>query len=257
VRHKGDTIAKVMETSPPAVTFRRDLSGQRLVDWDALLQRLANIQLQDGHDEFRWNLHENGQFSVASMYNALILPDVPIDKISNDKLWKLKIPLRIKVFGWYLRKGVVLTKDNLAKRNWHGSKKCVFCHQDETIKHLFFQCRLARSIWSVIQVASTLFPPRSITNIFGNWLKKHIRVGAIAFIWSLWLCRNDKVFNDKNSSFLQVIYRATGTLRLWSSLQHLQDRDLYTEVCARLEATARDTFSQHGWPHSLRISASS
>jgi hypothetical protein len=60
------------------------------------------------------------------MYNALILPDVPINKLSNNKPWKLKIPLRIKVFGWYLCKGVVLTKDNLAKRNWHGSKKCVF-----------------------------------------------------------------------------------------------------------------------------------
>jgi hypothetical protein len=45
VRHKGDTITKVMETSPPAVVFRRDLSGQRLVAWNALLQRLANIQL--------------------------------------------------------------------------------------------------------------------------------------------------------------------------------------------------------------------
>jgi hypothetical protein len=78
---------------------------------------LANIQPQDGHDEFRWNLYENGKFSVASMYNALILPDVPIDKISNDKLWKLKIPLRIKVFRWYLRKGVILMKDNLAKQN--------------------------------------------------------------------------------------------------------------------------------------------
>jgi hypothetical protein len=160
---------------------------------------------------------------------------------------------------------VVLTRDNLAKRNWHGSKKCVFCYQDETIKHLFFQCRLARSIWSVIQVASNLFPPRSITNIFGNWLngidnwfKRHIRVRAIAFIWSLWLYRNDKVFNDKNSSILEVIiYRAIGTLHLWSTLQRLQDRDLYTEVCTRLEATARDTFSQHGWPHSLRIGASS
>jgi hypothetical protein len=93
VHHKGDTIAKVMETSPPTVAFRRDFSGQILVAWNALLQRLANIQLQDGHDEFRWNLHENGKFSVASMYNALILPDVPIDKIRNDKLWKLKIPL--------------------------------------------------------------------------------------------------------------------------------------------------------------------
>jgi hypothetical protein len=107
-----------------------------------------------------------------------------------------------------------------------------------------------------------LFPPCSITNIFGNWLnginnrfKKHIRVGAIVFIWSLWLCRNDKVFNDKNSSILQVIYRAISTFCLWSSLQRLEDRDLYTEVCARLEATARDTFSQYGWPHSLRIGA--
>jgi hypothetical protein len=99
VRHKGDTIAKVLETSPLAVTFRRDLSGQRLVAWNALLQRLANIQLQDGHDEFRSNLHGNGKFLVASMYNALILPDVPINKLSNNKLWKLMIPLRIKVFG--------------------------------------------------------------------------------------------------------------------------------------------------------------
>jgi hypothetical protein len=47
-----------------------------------------------------------------------------------------------------------------------------------------------------------------------------------------------------------------GTLRLWSSLQRPQDRDLYMEVCARLETTARDTFSQHGWLHSLRIGAS-
>jgi hypothetical protein len=157
-------------------------------------------------------------------------------------------------------KGVILIKDNLARRNWNGSKACVFCHQDETIKHLFFHCRFARSIWSVIQVASTLFPPRSITNICGNWLngindrfKKHIRVGAIAFIWSLWLCRNDKVFNNKNSSILQVIYRGISTLCLWSSLQRVEDRDLFTEVYARLEDTARDTFSQHGWLHSMRI----
>jgi hypothetical protein len=86
IRHKGDTIAKVMETSPLNVVFRRDLSGQRLVSWNALLQRLANIQLQSGHDEFRWNLHENGKLTIASMYNALILPDAPINKISNNKL---------------------------------------------------------------------------------------------------------------------------------------------------------------------------
>jgi hypothetical protein len=78
-------------------------------------------------------------------------------------------------------------------------------------------------------------------------------MGAIAFIWSLWLYRNDKVFNDKNSSILQVIYRAIGTLRLWSSLQWLEDRDLFTEVCTRLEAISRNTFFQYGWLHSAYV----
>jgi hypothetical protein len=79
-------------------------------------------------------------------------------------IWKMKIPLKTKVFGWYLRRGVILTKDNLAKRNWHRSKSCVFCHQDETIKHLFFQCRFARSIWSIIQVAP--FIPHAVWPIY-------------------------------------------------------------------------------------------
>jgi hypothetical protein len=57
VRHKSDTIATAMETSPPNVMFRRDLSSIRLVSWNALLQCLANVHLQTGPDEFRWNLH--------------------------------------------------------------------------------------------------------------------------------------------------------------------------------------------------------
>jgi hypothetical protein len=58
----------------------------------------------------------------------------------------MKIPLKTKFFDWYLHRGVILTKDNLVKRNWHGSTQCVFCHRDKTIKNLFFQCRFARSI---------------------------------------------------------------------------------------------------------------
>jgi hypothetical protein len=154
---------------------------------------------------------------------CVIHPDIPINKNGNNELWKLRIPLRIKVFRWYLWKGVFLTKDNLPKWNWHGSKKCVFCHHDETRKHLFFQCRFARSIWSIIQLASTLYRPSSVANIFGNSLnridhrfKKHIRVGVIAIIWLLWLCRNDEVFNNKTFSLLQVNYRCTNPSKLLS-----------------------------------------
>ena len=80
----------------------------------------------------------------------------------------MKIPLKNKMFVWYLRRGVILTKDNLIKSNWHGSRQCVFYPHDETMKHLFFHCKLARSIWSVIQIASALYPPCSVANVFGN-----------------------------------------------------------------------------------------
>ena len=125
-----------MQSSPPNMTFRRTLLGQRLVMWNALPGRLALVQLSQGSDEFRWNLTPNGKFSVNSMYRALIHSDIPVD--DNKKIWKMKIPLKLNFFAWYLRKGVILIKDNLLKHNWHESTKCVFCPQDETIKHLFF-----------------------------------------------------------------------------------------------------------------------
>jgi hypothetical protein len=117
------------------VTFRRNLYGPRLVSLKDLLQRLDNVHLTNGKDEFHWNLHENGKFSVASMYNALILTDLPV--LDNKKIWKMEIPLKNKKIAWYLRRGVILTKNNFVKRNWHESKTCVFCTHDETIK-LFF-----------------------------------------------------------------------------------------------------------------------
>jgi hypothetical protein len=52
-----------------------------------------------------------------------------------------------------------------------------------------------------------------MSNIFGNWLhgidKRFtilIMVGEFVIVWSFWLCRNDKVFNGKNLSFILFIY---------------------------------------------------
>uniref|UniRef100_A0A453HJS4 Reverse transcriptase zinc-binding domain-containing protein n=1 Tax=Aegilops tauschii subsp. strangulata TaxID=200361 RepID=A0A453HJS4_AEGTS len=55
-------------------------------------------------------------------------------------IWKVKVPLKIKVFMWFVHKQVILTKDNLAKRNWTGSRRCSFCEPDEFVKHLFLDC---------------------------------------------------------------------------------------------------------------------
>jgi hypothetical protein len=45
VYHKSDIIAKVLETFPPNVTFRRNLIGARQISWHELLQSLELVQL--------------------------------------------------------------------------------------------------------------------------------------------------------------------------------------------------------------------
>jgi hypothetical protein len=52
---------------------------------------------------------------------------------------------------WLLYREVILTKDNLVKRNWNGNIMCCFCNNFETVQYLFFDCVLAKFLWGVIQ----------------------------------------------------------------------------------------------------------
>ena len=90
----------------------------------------------------------------------------------------MKISLKIKIFLWFLQKGY-LNKDNLAKKNWKGSQKCISCNRNETIQHLFLNYPLTKMFWRIIFFATNLTQPRSISHMFGNLLtnqNKRIRI---------------------------------------------------------------------------------
>jgi hypothetical protein len=125
--------------------------------------------------------------------------------------------LKIKIFVWFFQRKVILTKDNLVKRNWQGSTTCCFCDKEESIKHLLFEYPLAKIVCRLVDVTFGLPHPKNVKNLFCNWLVfidkkdvKQIRVGVCAIIWALWNTRNDQVFNKpRASSFLQVIPMVT------------------------------------------------
>ena len=97
--------------------------GNRWEAWLHLVRRLMDVQLSQQPDQLRWKLAKNGEFSVKSMYLDVINSNF----ISSSKhVWKVKVPLKVKVFMWFVHKQVILTKDNLAKRNWTGSTRCSF-----------------------------------------------------------------------------------------------------------------------------------
>ena len=67
-----------------------------------LVAKVVDVQLHDRDDRFIWSLHQNGMFTVRTMYRALTTNEVP----HHHGIRKPKIPLKIKVFMWYLLKGV-------------------------------------------------------------------------------------------------------------------------------------------------------
>ena len=112
-KKKHISVANAFASTPLNISFRRSLVGEKLLKWNELVAKIAFVQLDDLQDSIKWSLTRQGSFTVQSMYKHLINQiAMPLNKL----LWKLKLPLKIKVFIWFLIKGVILTKDNLKKK---------------------------------------------------------------------------------------------------------------------------------------------
>jgi hypothetical protein len=167
VNHKNVLVAHVLAQTPLNISFRRVLSGNKWTSWLHLCQRLMMVNLNDEPDCFMWKLTTSGLFTVKSMYEDLMNDHTPY---LRKYLWKMKIPLKIKKIMWFLSNKVLLTKDNLAKRQWTGCTKCVFCGEQETVEHLFLTCPFAILIWRTVNFTHNLPPSTNIINMFENWL---------------------------------------------------------------------------------------
>ena len=121
------------------------------------------VQLTNEPDKFSWALTNSGIFMVRSLYLYLMSGHTVF---LRKYIWKMKVPLKIRIFMWFLFREVFLMKDNLARRNWHDCNKCCFCDQDETIQHLFITCPLAKMAWRIVFLAFNISPPTSISNMF-------------------------------------------------------------------------------------------
>ena len=154
-------------STPLNVSFQRTLTRVNLLHWQQIVLKVMQTNRTNSPNSFVWALYQNGNFSVNSMYRAIITRQaLPF----TVQVWNIKVSLKIKVFLWYLYKGVTLTKDNLARKNWNGNVKCSFCNLSESIQHLFFNCPLAKFVWRIIAVAFNIISPRNFRHIFSHLL---------------------------------------------------------------------------------------
>jgi hypothetical protein len=102
VRDKHVTVSRVLSSRPLNISFRRSLVDNNLSHWLQLVARVSNIVLVDNKDYFKWMLTKSGFFTVRSLY----LHDIDTHtSFQHRKIWKWKMPLKIKIFLWFLQKG--------------------------------------------------------------------------------------------------------------------------------------------------------
>ena len=120
------------------------------------------------------------------------------------------------------------------------------------IQHLFFDYRFTPMVWAPVYAAWGIPKPRNISNMFGSWLnrvpkdfKPVVLVGTAALYWSVWLYKNGVVFDNKQSSFLQVIFSTTHWLRTWAILQRPSSQEVLMEASHFLAQVAKVFLSRH------------
>jgi hypothetical protein len=206
-------------------SFRRYLSPELTAQVHGLLGIVRQVNLSHERDRPVWKWTKNGIFSVKSMYNHLCRHG---RARSFKHLWKSRIPLKIKIWLWLIWHNAIATKDNLLKRNWSGSASCQFCHQNETISHLFFECVAAKDVWSTVAVAiGANDRPGNFTQFF-NWFPRFVPAsrnvqiaGLAAICWAIWKLRNRACFAMKLiKSPSELISLSVVFMNYWAGLHN-------------------------------------
>jgi hypothetical protein len=192
---------------------------------------LQNITVAD--DRWVWGPAIDEGFSVKSLYVHLdsILSSYvqrSVEKYFAFRyIWKSGVPSKVSAMAWQLLINRIPTKDNLCHRGVISIDEaaCPWCSQGiESSCHLFLHCHFSAAVWNALTRwlgVVILIPPNAlmayvtfVTHGSNNKRRKGYSIVWLAFVWSLWKFRNDRIFNNKVASVEEVV----------GSIQHLSWR---------------------------------
>ncbi|XVF62977.1 hypothetical protein PTKIN_Ptkin09bG0051900 [Pterospermum kingtungense] len=189
---------------------------------------------------------KNHSFAMASGYieNSLFWVTIAFSRASfavlQPSLWLAVVSCCIGLtacFHFYIGVykillGKVAVKVELRKRGISQvtDEVCVFCWSDcEIVLHLFFHCNVSRKVWEAWLFRwriSWCFPSDPVTFMLSwNSATLHCdssliwRMGFFAIIWTLWLHRNEILFNASSLRVDEIIDLSILRTALWSEVK--------------------------------------
>jgi hypothetical protein len=101
------------------------LQGEEAECWTLSVQKLKQsaIRLREEEDEIVWSKNNSsGRYTTQLGYKAMFRVEEENDrKWWWKSVWKIKSPIKQKVFLWLVLANKILTWDNCKKRAWHGT----------------------------------------------------------------------------------------------------------------------------------------
>ncbi|XP_058761794.1 uncharacterized protein LOC131635206 [Vicia villosa] len=195
----------------------------------------ADLPLTEGPDATKWRLEDSGSYSVASCFNEirkLSFPFGPVNRFDfiYSLIWKVDVPLKVKAFGWRCFKYKIPTRNALLIRGIPLSSSnlvCVLCDEsNESVPHLLLDWRIAEAVWfnMSLWIGMNLVKANDIMESFWNWnyfCFKKVRKDKegciwLAIVWTLWLNRNDIIFNNSICNVNDLVWSCKMLVWRWS-----------------------------------------
>ncbi|CAN1781791.1 Putative ribonuclease H protein At1g65750 [Linum perenne] len=213
-----------------SIPLSTTLRGGALDDWNSLITHLEELPeelITAGPAAPSWPLESSGRFSVSSLRRSLTFDIFPGDpSFPQDTIWLAGVPPKIQALCWMAFHSKIASLDNLQKRGFQLANMCVLCAKDEeSIIHLFFRCEFSMSIWNRISSVLSIFGPRgnSVSNALTEWKGMNCspsfqggsRLVFHAFLWFVWLERNNRIFNDISARESQIYFRIMLNVGRW------------------------------------------
>jgi hypothetical protein len=136
-------------------------------------------------------------------------------KVHWDKLiWNSYVPPTRAFISWRLLHDRLPTDENLRKRGCYIVSICCFCRkQSESSSHIFLHCPVTAQLWDWLSkgsgqhmdLTSGLSLVLSSVGVGGKLAHQIVNSSILHTIWCIWLERNNRYFNDKQSTISTML----------------------------------------------------
>jgi hypothetical protein len=234
--------SRTVKQGRPGNRWALDIVGALTVDAVVQFLRLWTMVQQvelstEVTDRFAWKHTTDGEFSTRSCYLACFAGRTAYPGVCQ--VWNSFAPAKWKFFGWLAVRGRCWTADRLTRRGLTNHGVCPLCRlRGETLDHLLLQCVYSRCVWIRVLREHGLqhLSPASTDRLTVWWPSVEGRVARprrraansliLLTLRSIWMERNDRVFEDKACPTASLAARITSEWRQWTDARGRTQRGI-------------------------------